>query len=752
MSGNFDFLDFIEDGTGPAPKDIPEETQDSGSETDNAEGRRIWDNDATYGNGADGSPNSSFNSSPTLPSQQAFPTADDGHAKQGGRKPVLQSLRNARQYGFRKNVERRVFKGSGAMDLDESGNYDPNEEVAANRRPAKKKMAVKSGQAEGGPIQYDSQGEEVLPSIEEDVSSEESSVDPKGGKGSKKKTSAAAGQKKGKGKGKAKDILDNPDQFPCASCSEENIPCVLKNPKTPEAKAAKKKALADAKKKKKEQARVQREQMKKNGKNGKNGKNLVQLAAQRAAPKINPKNRKYITCAPCRAADYRSCSLKTRDDTGPCNRCKSKKVDCTFEDKVIKLGRAGTKDGTVGKAANKASSKGRSKLFMGSVTRPRPAPKRDNTPTGMFKKTIKTSFCHPINFSVSNAQETPCHFHTTTAFPMLGLGEPEEIEVYGPKKPCPANPFVYTECTPRIATVKRNGREKSEKGEDEDDDQSEEDEEDQEDVDEEEEDPTYICTDCTFERQRILFCNTQSTDGHSICAIPGLKHPSDYDYQDAISRILRDHNRGLGANSASAVKWCSVCVAPAFYKCCVPDRFVGEVGCGLMLCEVCAEGLCGGKDKLEGLLDEAAEEQKRNPFMPMQKRRSVIQKVMLDILIERADNDMFRYEDGIRADAGFLTNGGELKRWMESQTVVDDNEYEGQDAKMDEGASAGAAGGAAWAGWSGGMGNLGGHEETLEEYNLRMKLEMAKAEQNNSAFTAGAAAPSVSEEIDGWGF
>lgn len=203
MAGNFKFLDFIEDGTGPTPKDIPEETQDS--ETDNAEGRTFWDNDAACDKGAEGSPNSSFNSSPTLPSQQAFPIPDEGHAKKGGRKPVLQSLRNARQYGFRKNVERRVFKGSGAMDFDKSGNYDPNEEAAANRRPAKKKVAVKSEQAEGGLIQYDSQGEEVLLSIEEDVSSEESSVDPKRGKGSKKKTSAAAERKKEKGEGKAKE-------------------------------------------------------------------------------------------------------------------------------------------------------------------------------------------------------------------------------------------------------------------------------------------------------------------------------------------------------------------------------------------------------------------------------------------------------------------------------------------------------------------------------------------------------------------
>lgn len=207
MADEFRFLEFIEDGTGPAPKEIPNETQDSDSETDNAEGQRFWDNDATHGNGVEGSPNSSFNSSPTLPPHHDFPTPDEGHAKQAGRKPVLAMLRDARTYGFRKNVERRVFKGSAGMDHDESGNYDPNEEAAANRRPAKKKGAGKSGLAEVEVAQLDSQGEEILPSIEKDVSTEELSVDPKPGKGSKKKSTAAAGRKKGKGKGKAKEYV-----------------------------------------------------------------------------------------------------------------------------------------------------------------------------------------------------------------------------------------------------------------------------------------------------------------------------------------------------------------------------------------------------------------------------------------------------------------------------------------------------------------------------------------------------------------
>jgi hypothetical protein len=505
----------------------------------------------------------------------------------------------------------------------------------------------------------------------------------------------------------------------------------------------------------------------------------VQLAAQSAAPKIDPKKRKYITCAPCRAADSGHCSLKTREQTGPCKCCTSNKISCTFEDKVIKLGRAGTKNGKVGKAANKASAKGRNKLFAGSVPRPRAAPKKkEELPEGVFKKTIKTRFCHPITFDVnvnvhtapfmginSFTQQTPCHFHTTTAFPMLGLGEPVEIEVYAPKEPSPANPFVYTECTRRLA-VADNAEdefdESEEEGEDTEEPEGSEEGEDAEGSEQGEqgeqveqgpgnkkaedyEDPTFVCTSCTFERQRILFC-----DAHRIRAIAGIKHPRDFDYNGAISKIWRDQTHGIGSNTAKDVLWCSVCVAPAFYECCSPDRFAGEVGCGLMLCEVCAQGLCGGEYRLKGLLDEMTEEQTRNPFMPVQKRRSVFQQLTLDLLIDRAGRDMIRYEDGIRADAGFLTNRGELKLWMESQAVADPNEIEEPEVRMDEGTGAGVAGEVEWAVWGEGMRLNGGPEETFEEYDLRMKLEKGRAEQMNPAFTS--VAPSVSAGTDDWAF
>lgn len=225
MADKLAFLNFINDGTDQVPKASPEDTADSDSDAENAERQDFWDNEIPHGNDAEGSPNSSFNSSPELPSQNGFPTPNDRNARQGGRAPNRDGLKNAFRYGFRKNVERKVFKGSGAMDRDESGNYDPREEAAAKRRPVKKKVAPKSGLAEVGPVEYDSDGEEIAssvkPSVERGVAAEEivvdprlgdgsiaaeeNVVDPKPAKGSKNKTKTAAGRKKGKGKGKAEE-------------------------------------------------------------------------------------------------------------------------------------------------------------------------------------------------------------------------------------------------------------------------------------------------------------------------------------------------------------------------------------------------------------------------------------------------------------------------------------------------------------------------------------------------------------------
>jgi hypothetical protein len=212
MADKLAFLNFINDGSDPATKNPPEETTDSDSEAENAERQDFWDNEIPHGNDAEGSPNSSFNSSPELPSQNGFPAPNDRGARQGGRAPNRDGLKNALRYGFRKNVERKVFKGSGAMDRDESGNYDPREEAAAKRRPLKKKVAPKSAPAEVGAVEYDSDGEEVLPSVEQGVAAEETAVDPRPGKAAEetvvdpkpakgsKKTKTAAGRKKGKGK------------------------------------------------------------------------------------------------------------------------------------------------------------------------------------------------------------------------------------------------------------------------------------------------------------------------------------------------------------------------------------------------------------------------------------------------------------------------------------------------------------------------------------------------------------------------
>jgi hypothetical protein len=134
--------------------------------------------------------------------------------------------------------------------------------------------------------------------------------------------------------------------------------------------------------------------------------------------------------------------------------------------------------------------------------------------------------------------------------------------------------------------------------------------------------------------------------------------------------------------------------------------------------------------------------------LPVKERRSVIQQVHLDTLIDRADQDPFRYEDGIRADARFLTTRGELNLWMESMVVSGVEEYEQPETRMDVDAGAGPAGVAAGHGLHGGLGDFGGRGESFEEYDLRMKLERGQAEQANPVFMGAAA--SVSADTDEW--
>ena len=157
MSNEFGFLNYIENEAGPAPKDSPAIETYSEANTDYQD---CLNEDINDSHNTNGSPNIST-ITPILDSHRVLPIHGEGYSIHDG-KSIQQKLRKVKTYGFRKNVNRTVFKGSGYADRDESGNYDPNDEATAKKKPVKRKITIKSRVGD----------EEVLPTIEEDIPDE----------------------------------------------------------------------------------------------------------------------------------------------------------------------------------------------------------------------------------------------------------------------------------------------------------------------------------------------------------------------------------------------------------------------------------------------------------------------------------------------------------------------------------------------------------------------------------------------------
>lgn len=402
---------------------------------------------------------------------------------------------------------------------------------------------------------------------------------------------------------------------------------------------------------------------------------------------IKPQDRKYIACAPCRR-ERTNCPLKTKNDVGPCRKCISKKSTCTFEDKVVKTPKAGKGGKKKNTSKNKNKDRKNSntskttsfnesrKSSLFSTHRKPSLSTKVKIPPGMFKTRITTSFCHPITFNVQAnpfSQSPPCPFHTTIAFALLGLGE-VTVDVLAPKHPSAETPFAYTEIPTDDPTKSHAAAG---------------------------EEPTSLCIPCTFDRLRIIQCSA-----HFIRGLSGVGDPRAFDYDDAFSKVLSDQEMGLGSNEAGRIKWCSVCVAPAFYECCAPAQFGrggepiaadNDLGCGLLLCDICAKGLCGGK--VVGVLEDVRMEElgrraseagsartgyagsgydAKGKGVEIPHRRSVGACVDLDTLVARARGDVFAYEDGVRADAGLLTTEGELVQWWLADMGEDGEEGAGE--------------------------------------------------------------------------
>jgi len=257
---------------------------------------------------------------------------------------------------------------------------------------------------------------------------------------------------------------------------------------------------------------------------------------------------------------------------------------------------------------------------------------------------ITTSYCHPIQFnwipppplSPSSSEikpsPFPCHFCTDPGLPyaIAGLGS-KLVEV------------MQWEYDPTAGYEELGGGwvEAGEEG-------------------------TRLCIQCTMERVLICLC----TD-HMIRPIKGLD-PRNFDFESALQSLINQIlNRGKPDNEktagngadASGVKWCSICIEPAFFECCVRPPFTtsgretspsDDIGCGLLLCEVCAFRMTGW--------NQHRRSPPGRPTPPASGEEPVKTIVTLDEHINAASKDMFHYCDGLRADVCFLKADSELIR------------------------------------------------------------------------------------------
>jgi hypothetical protein len=342
------------------------------------------------------------------------------------------------------------------------------------------------------------------------------------------------------------------------------------------------------------------------------------------------KLRKFVHCVACRTAKVK-CSIKDVFDNGPCKRCVAESRRCFFD--AHKKATFPTNLNIHGQPRAKRQRGQRLKKKIQSKKKRAPDSPEPKDPRGKIIK-LTTSYCHPIAFNwvlpapdpPAPVIKLPCHFCTDPGLPyaLVGLGT-QEVEVLE-RKEKPG--FGYEELNGGWAAM---GEEAS-----------------------------RMCVPCTTERMLICTCVD-----HQIRRIAGLD-PETFDIEAAlrgvVERMLKKKKREKDAVVAGdSTKWCSICIMPAFYECCTkpavdrhgcPTTPEQDLGCGLLLCEVCALRMTGLRS-----WDHGGDMTKRGGGI-----KAVKAKVSLDQHIAAATNDDFNYPDGLRADAGLLSGEGELMK------------------------------------------------------------------------------------------
>ncbi|KAI9737198.1 MAG: hypothetical protein M1818_005730 [Claussenomyces sp. TS43310] len=200
-----------------------------------------------------------------------------------------------------------------------------------------------------------------------------------------------------------------------------------------------------------------------------------------------------------------------------------------------------------------------------------------------------------------------------------------------------------------------------------------------------------MCRACTTKRIVTACC-----EEHEIRRIEGVDERN-YDHDGAFIKMLAengidmrpylDETGSMGPPqhiepAPIEARWCSICLSSAYYECCAPQKFaiqdLRSSGCGLLLCDVCAQRLIGCKPPLPPLASATMRAIGPLPFPQPQINSNLSFRATqsLDTLVRAARRDVIDYREGLRADAEFLTREGELmRRWLSDF---------GEDATVDE--------------------------------------------------------------------
>lgn len=514
-------------------------------------------------------------------------------------------------------------------------------------------------------------------------------------------------------------IQDDTTSYPCLACQETGVCCILSSPYTSAQKSGTKRAQAKERKKAKELEKAKLARERDIEREADKRRRELKRAFKKAA-----RNR---ACTHCKGNDT-TCSLeKLKEDeiTGAsCKRCVKHGHICTVElppaaedaepesePSKAKAPSQRPQAGVFGSPALDRDDEGEdddanansSSIFnVADDGEPLPKRKRTRKPfrryrkksrlgneivpevpsqdlyvllPGYAKKQITTSFCHPLVFNAPMPKgdefNMACDFHLV-AFSIFGLPSASPWVTY-PDPPTSQHPWKYEEIPGT------GGHSESTKH-----------------------DKTNVCKECTYARQKILFCQ-----GHKLTGIKGLPKPKDFDFDVAYAPLLSDQERNFGSNTAAQYKWCAICPAPAFIECCAPFT-VGprqkEQGCGLMLCEICAVSLLvlpppdlvpledshvaqpqsvfvteeeATKEVASLIRDvkrvniEARSLQFTGQLSQLRQRKSIDGRRSLEEVIEEAKMAVEagggkggKYQDGVRADVEFLSRTGWLFEWM----------------------------------------------------------------------------------------